>query len=495
MLKNIIEQCLGLKKHMKPPNDRFANSVKLFLQEIKVSQKPTGFHYEWGINKFSEWFNKQDICLENMTEKNICAFYFYIGNLNLEKKTGNSAITCCRTYLHWLSDSGYLKFNDSNFLKKVKMPRVPHRNTLPLYALDFLKMIEITSRPATCRHYKYTIKKFHFYVEQENQKIDEISRHFILKWQEYLLSKGLGIAQRNLDMILLRVYLRWLYESTLILSPPEFLIRLQDIPKMPKLLPKPISLEIDYKIKKLFIESDTLYGIGFLLMRFTGIRIGELANLSFDCVRTDINGINFLKVPLGKLNNERLVPIDLETLGIIERIKKISKLNNKKENPKLLFIDHLGRSVKTQFSITFDEIRSKLNTNDKIVPHRLRHTYATELLNSGMNLLSIMKLLGHRSTTMTLGYAAIDQETVVKEFFEAQVILKNKYKLNEIKGNTPTDLNSLEMLSDFAKWFNNYTKVNSLPINSRKLSFLNSRTKKLFKDIQLAVNGSEKAKL
>lgn len=159
-------------------------------------------------------------------------------------------------------------------------------------------------------------------------------------------------------------------------------------------------------------------------MRFTGIRIGELINLSFDCVRTDINGIHFLKVPLGKLNNERLVPIDLETLDIIERIKKISTLNDKKENPKLLFIDHLGRSVKTQFSITFDEIRSKLNTNDKIVPHRLRHTYATELLNSGMNLLSIMKLLGHRSTTMTLGYAAIDQATVVKEFFEAQVILK-----------------------------------------------------------------------
>jgi site-specific recombinase XerD len=47
-----------------------------------------------------------------------------------------------------------------------------------------------------------------------------------------------------------------------------------------------------------------------------------------------------------------------------------------------------------------------------VVSHRLRHTYATELLNAGQSIIAVMKLLGHRSLRMTMRYAAITHRPV-----------------------------------------------------------------------------------
>jgi integrase len=57
-------------------------------------------------------------------------------------------------------------------------------------------------------------------------------------------------------------------------------------------------------------NSDSIYHQGLLLMRLTGLRIGELCSLERNCIRRDHLNNCFLKVPLGKLNTERLVPMD-----------------------------------------------------------------------------------------------------------------------------------------------------------------------------------------
>jgi len=67
----------------------------------------------------------------------------------------------------------------------------------------------------------------------------------------------------------------------------------------------------------------------------------------------------------------------------------------------------------------------------KITPHRLRHTYATSILNGGMSLVGVMKLLGHHSLRMTLRYAEITQETVVKEYYEALTQIEQTYQLKQ----------------------------------------------------------------
>jgi hypothetical protein len=86
--------------------------------------------------------------------------------------------------------------------------------------------------------------------------------------------------------------------------------------------------------------------------------------------------------------------------------------------------------------------------------HRLRHTYATSLLNAGMSLVvSVMKLLGHRSYRMTLRYAAVTQETIGKEYRQALLQLENRYD-NTLPDRTVnrSPVNPIKMLSDVNRW-------------------------------------------
>jgi len=63
-----------------------------------------------------------------------------------------------------------------------------------------------------------------------------------------------------------------------------------------------------------------LHADALLLTRATGLRLGELRDLELDCVH-EISGHGaWLKVPLGKLASERMVPIDEETLHVVDRI-------------------------------------------------------------------------------------------------------------------------------------------------------------------------------
>jgi hypothetical protein len=86
--------------------------------------------------------------------------------------------------------------------------------------------------------------------------------------------------------------------------------------------------------------------------------------------------------------------------------------------------------------MSYDRIRRLLAIHSRdladpvrITSHRLRHTYATEMLSAGMSLPGVMRLLGHRDHHMTLRYTAITPETVSSEYGKALAQLATKYQL------------------------------------------------------------------
>jgi hypothetical protein len=94
-----------------------------------------------------------------------------------------------------------------------------------------------------------------------------------------------------------------------------------------------------------------------------------------------------------------------------------------------------------------------LQIPDPMVTHRLRHTYATSLLNAGMSMVGVMHLLGHRDIQMTLRYAAVTQETVSREFFEAMTMLEERYALPDL-GRVPVErpFDPVDALNDLMRW-------------------------------------------
>jgi hypothetical protein len=148
-----------------------------------------------------------------------------------------------------------------------------------------------------------------------------------------------------------------------------------------------------------------------------------------DCVHEVPGSGAWLKVPLGKLLTERTVPIDEETTEIIDRIVAHRSPGRPLRHPRTgqladFLLTHQGRRVSA------DSLREELRRAaaeaglDGVVPHQLRHTYATALENAGCSLQALMALLGHVSAEMSLRYGRLFDATVRDEYTRALTLAK-----------------------------------------------------------------------
>jgi integrase len=186
-------------------------------------------------------------------------------------------------------------------------------------------------------------------------------------------------------------------------------------------------------------------------MRRTGLRVGELRRLERECVRPDENGKSFLKVPLGKLNNERLVPLDDAALAAVTELQRRARLDHP-----YLVQGARGRPIATiTYQSTLTKIGGDLPLSERLCTHWLRHSFATSLMNGGMSLLGIMKLLGHRDFRMTLRYTQIVDETVGREYFEALSRIATRYELPRGDLADIVDLDAVALVQSVISWITN----------------------------------------
>ena len=298
----------------------------------------------------------------------------------------------------------------------------------------FLAQVKIRCRPSTYASAKSCLGIFCQFLDEEGANIEGLKRQHIEKYNAGLAAKKLALQTRYSRLLWARSYLRWLAERGELHAYPDSLIRNFDFPKVPTTLPRPLAPHLDREIQKRLKKSSRRIDLCFLLMRKTGIRLGELVHLEFHCIRRDSKNRMFLKVPLGKLNNERLVPIDKKTYKIVEKIQKatttLCKENGRKDTPRLVN-SRYGESITYNQSLIYHFrriVHGLTNENgNPITTHQLRHTYATEMLNAGMSLQGLMKLLGHRCINMTLRYAEVTQQSVMSEYLVAAKNITTSY--------------------------------------------------------------------
>jgi integrase len=99
------------------------------------------------------------------------------------------------------------------------------------------------------------------------------------------------------------------------------LVLRQDTPRREHYLPRPLTLDQDGLIQQELLRRDDRYSNAFLLLRHTGMRIGECADLSWNCLRCIGRDSWAIHVPLGKLKTERLVPVDSSVCRLVDRLR------------------------------------------------------------------------------------------------------------------------------------------------------------------------------
>ena len=330
---------------------------------------------------------------------------------------------------------------------------------LPSMAREFIAALTPTHRPGTCMQYAYALRTFHRWLDVRGLESQRLTRRDLAPWFQELHAKDLHPFTRYQILTRVRVYLQWLSEHRRIRTAPDELVRQSDFPKLPRYLPRPLTVEADRELQRRLRDSEKPEAWGLLLMRRTGLRIGELRGLAYHCVRDDGHR-PLLKVPLGKLNTERLVPLDDESLELIQRLQSIAP----RSRPWLLPGARPGRPPPTTnwLERVFKAHSHGLPDPARITSHRLRHTYATEMLSAGMSLPGVMRLLGHRDFRMTLRYTAITPETVGDEYAKALAQLAIKYRLPAPPVAAPGHATSPaaapdpdELLDHLARWLRN----------------------------------------
>jgi site-specific recombinase XerD len=213
-------------------------------------------------------------------------------------------------------------------------------------------------------------------------------------------------------------------------APARRLIFPRDTPKLPHPLPRYLPPDAERALLRALEDSpNRLYADALLLLRATGMRIGELVDLELDCVHEVPGSGAWLKIPLGKLLTERMVPIDEETIELIDRIVTHRSPGRPLRHPRTgkladFLLTHHGRRISAR-TLREELHRAAAEAGlDDVVPHQLRHTYATALVNAGCSLQALMALLGHVSAEMSLRYGRLFDATVRDEYTRALALAK-----------------------------------------------------------------------
>ncbi len=147
----------------------------------------------------------------------------------------------------------------------------------------------------------------------------------------------------------------------------------------------------------------------------TGLRVSEAVNIKI----SDIDLKNHSLKVLGKGNKERIVYFGDYAVTYLEEYLALRKNIKSKDNEYLFWNKDYQRLTRRGAEYLINTIAKKALLKQRITPHTLRHSFATEMLNNGCDIRSVQELLGHKSLSTTGIYTHVTNEVVRQEYLKA----------------------------------------------------------------------------
>lgn len=283
----------------------------------------------------------------------------------------------------------------------------------------YLAQLALSLRPASVVAADGILRRFAGYLTDHTDvvRLVDVERAHIEAFKQHL---GTRLSQNNtgrtLSPMTIRITLgtlrtcferisEWDYPD----APRRVLIFNGDLPTPDDPLPKFLSDVDAAKLIRAAADQHPVRRLVVEMLMRTGLRVTEFCELPLDAVIV-MNDRHWLRVPVGKLHNDRYVPLHPQLV-------------------ELLNDHHASRSDDVDRLVTFDgrpldrhSVARMINRVAKaagighVHPHQLRHTLATQAINRGMSLEAIAAMLGHKTLRMTLVYARIADRTVADAY-------------------------------------------------------------------------------
>jgi site-specific recombinase XerD len=291
-----------------------------------------------------------------------------------------------------------------------------------------IQTLALTLRPSTVDGYRSTCRCFLSYLNSAFPQVRQLSAlhrdPHLLGWFGAQCDQQPPLHPKTRHNYLL--CLRRLFDDLISHGHPLELelIRQQDFPLLPHYLPRPLSLSDDLLLQQELRRTDDLLANALLLTRATGMRIGECIDLASDCMRPVGEHHWQLHVPLGKLRTERLLPADEDIQRIVARILSLRTTilpPHRSQGDALLLPCRRSHDAFYQvLASALAEAGRRAGCATHVTPHRLRHTFASEMVRLGVSLPALMQMLGHKDIRMTLRYVEVTQLDLQREFHAAR---------------------------------------------------------------------------
>ena len=276
---------------------------------------------------------------------------------------------------------------------------------------EFIKYLKIVKK-----HSDYTLtnyKKDLIELYQFNNNLLNLNEKDRDEYMEYLYNKKLNRNTISRKLSSIRSFYNYLYEEGYI---KKNLFKELKNPKKNLALPKYAKDNDLEKIFSIFDKTTPLGQRNSLILETlyaTGVRVGELVNIK----TSDIDYYNHSIRILGKGKKERIVFYGSYCEDALNLYLKKGYKELNKRNQEYLFLNKNGEKISERSirNIINDAVR-KCQIEYHISPHTLRHTFATDLLNAGADLMTVKELLGHSSINTTGIYTHVTSEQLRKVY-------------------------------------------------------------------------------
>lgn len=262
----------------------------------------------------------------------------------------------------------------------------------------------------TLRAYTFDLEDFQNHTKRETHLLSldkDNLRQFIQHLREERGLKEITIKRR---IACIKLFFRWIkQENHISINPFD---ELHERIRLPKRLPRALcSKEINLLSKAVNLESNSNFqefstGIAIKLLLTTGIRVGELVKINIEDIVLEDSS---LKIN-GKGNRQRLVylfePILNQAMALYLPLRRTRTTESRK-----LFITEDGIPFTAQKTRKLlGNLACSAGIERRITPHMLRHTTATQLLEAGLDIRYVQKLLGHQSISTTEIYTHVTDQ-------------------------------------------------------------------------------------
>ena len=283
---------------------------------------------------------------------------------------------------------------------------------------DFLTMLRVERNVSThtIDAYKRDINQYLMYLgDLDIKNLSDVKSTHIRDYIRVLSDGGMAPASISRIISSIRTYYRFLSSENILDENPVLLI---NNPKLPKKLPdvlseKEISLIINaiQKSSKFYQRDKAIIE----LLYSCGIRVTELCNIEMSNLFIDEDLIRVM----GKGNKERLLPLGVRSKKYLDDYIKHSRNSHiKKSGSSFVFVSRNGNQLtRAMINIILNKWAQVSGLKKSVSPHKLRHSFATHLLEGGADLRFVQALLGHSDISTTQIYTHIDKH-YLKEVYK-----------------------------------------------------------------------------